>query len=100
MNKKILLPMWIGLAMAIGVLMGSKLSFSDSPEKIFATNSKKDKLNRLIDYIDYEYVDKVNTDSIVDVSVKRILENLETHAAYILGQGYAQSEDGLEGVFT
>src|SRR5690606_7854289 len=100
MNKKILLPMWIGLAMAIGVLMGSKLSFSDSPEKIFATNSKKDKLNRLIDYIDYEYVDKVNTDSIVDVTVNRILENLDPHSVYIPGKDYAHSADDMRGVFT
>lgn len=92
--------MWIGLAMAIGVLMGSKLSFSDSPEKIFATNSKKDKLNRLIDYIDYEYVDKVNTDSIVDVTVNRILENLDPHSVYIPGKDYAHSADDMRGVFT
>jgi len=51
---------------------------NDTPERLFTTNSKKDKLNRLIDYIDYEYVDDVNTDSIVDVTVNSILEKLDS----------------------
>ncbi|HCO84674.1 MAG TPA: peptidase S41, partial [Arenibacter sp.] len=50
-------PTIIALALAAGIFVGGKLNFNDSPEKLFTTNSKKDKLNRLIDYIDYEYVD-------------------------------------------
>ena len=59
MKKKYsyILPALLGLAVAIGIFIGGKLHFNDSPEKLFSTNSKKDKLNRLIDYIDYEYVD-------------------------------------------
>ena len=52
--QKKYLPLLLGVAIAAGVFIGSKLDFSDSNEKIFATNSKKDKLNRLIDYIYYE----------------------------------------------
>ena len=66
-------PTIIALAFAVGIFVGGKLNFNDSPEKLFTTNSKKDKLNRLIDYIDYEYVDDINTDSIVDVTVNNIL---------------------------
>src|SRR5690554_3770132 len=99
MERKTLLPLWIGLGLAIGVFVGSKLNFSDTTEKIFATNSKKDKLNRLIDYIDYEYVDKVNTDSIVDVTVNRILENLDPHSVYIPKSEYAHNADDMRGNF-
>src|SRR5690554_4258909 len=98
-KRKILLPLWIGLALAGGVFIGSKLNFSDTAEKIFATNSKKDKLNRLIDYIEYEYVDKVNTDSIVDVTVNGILENLDPHSVYIPKGQYAQAADDMRGAF-
>lgn len=94
------LPLWIGLALAAGVFVGSKLNFNDNTEKIFATNSKKDKLNRLIDYIDYEYVDNVNTDSIVDVTVNGILENLDPHSVYIPKSEYAQNADDMRGAFT
>lgn len=100
MNKaKKYLPLWMGLAVAAGVFMGSKLNFEDRNEKIFATNSKKDKLNRLIDYIDYEYVDEVNTDSIVDVTVNGILENLDPHSVYIPVDQYEDNADDMRGNF-
>ena len=59
-------PTIIAGALAIGIFVGGKLHFTDTPEKLFSNNSKKDKLNRLIDYIDYEYVDDIDTDSIVE----------------------------------
>ncbi|MDX1784295.1 MAG: PDZ domain-containing protein, partial [Aequorivita vladivostokensis] len=99
-NQKKYLPLWIGLALAAGVFIGSKLNFNDDTEKIFATSSKKDKLNRLIDYIDYEYVDKVNTDSIVDVTVNGILENLDPHSVYIPKSEYQHNADDMRGAFT
>ena len=97
--KRKYLPLILSVAVAFGVLMGSKLNFTDSNEKIFATNSKKDKLNRLIDYIDYEYVDKVNTDSIVDVTVNGILENLDPHSVYIPVDDYEENADDMRGNF-
>jgi carboxyl-terminal processing protease len=97
--QKKYLPLIIGVALAAGVFVGSKLNFNDSNEKIFATNSKKDKLNRLIDYIDYEYVDQVNTDSIVDVTVNGILENLDPHSVYIPVDQYQNNADDMRGNF-
>ncbi|MEM6687402.1 MAG: peptidase S41, partial [Bacteroidota bacterium] len=85
MNKKTqyLLPVIIATAVAAGVFIGGKLNFSASPEKLFSSNTSKDKLNRLIDYIDYEYIEDINVDSIVDVTVNNILENLDPHSVYI-----------------
>lgn len=101
MKKRIIyVPLWIGAALALGIFIGSKLNFNDTTEKIFATNSKKDKLNRLIDYIDYEYVDHVNTDSIVDVTVNGILENLDPHSVYIPKSEYEHNADDMRGNFT
>ncbi|RDK88315.1 S41 family peptidase [Marinirhabdus gelatinilytica] len=93
------LPLLFGIAIAMGVVIGSKLNFEDTTEKIFATNSKKDKLNRLIDYIDYEYVDQVNTDSIVDVTVNGILENLDPHSVYIPVDAYEKNAEDMRGNF-
>lgn len=98
--KKEYIPLLIGLAMAGGIFLGAKLNFNDSGEQLFATNSKKDKLNRLIDYIDYEYVDAVNTDSIVDVTVNEILDNLDPHSVYIPVSEYEDSADDMRGNFT
>ena len=97
--QKKYLPLLLGLAIATGIFLGSKLNFSDTSDKIFATNAKKDKLNRLIDYIDYEYVDHVNTDSIVDVTVNGILENLDPHSVYIPANQYQDNADDMRGNF-
>ncbi|MDX1461421.1 MAG: S41 family peptidase [Marinirhabdus sp.] len=97
--NKTYLPLLFGVVLAAGVFIGSKLNFNDTTEKIFATNSKKDKLNRLIDYIDYEYVDQVNTDSIVDVTVNGILENLDPHSVYIPASAYEENADDMRGNF-
>ncbi|MEX0997126.1 MAG: S41 family peptidase [Flavobacteriaceae bacterium] len=92
-------PLLIGVAIAAGIFIGSKLNFGDTTEKIFATNSKKDKLNRLIDYIDFEYVDRINTDSIVDVTVNSILKNLDPHSVYIPVSDYESVADDMRGKF-
>ncbi|MBC6997409.1 S41 family peptidase [Cytophaga sp. FL35] len=92
-------PTIIAAALALGIFMGGKLNFDDSPEKLFSTNSKKDKLNRLIDYIDYEYVDEINTDSIVDVTVNQILEKLDPHSVYIPKNQMEHVAENMKGDF-
>ena len=101
MNKKygFLWPTVLALALAIGIFIGGKLHFNDTPEKLFSTNSKKDKLNRLIDYIDYEYVDEIDTDSIVDVTVNNILDKLDPHSVYIPREQMAAIEENMKGDF-
>ncbi|RSK39711.1 S41 family peptidase [Mangrovimonas spongiae] len=97
-NKKYL-PLVIGIAVAAGIFIGGKLNFTDTSDRLFTSNSKKDKLNRLIDYIDYEYVDDVNTDSIVDVTVNGILDNLDPHSVYIPSEDMERVSDNMKGDF-
>ena len=92
-------PTIIALALAIGIFLGGKLNFNDTPEKLFTTNSKKDKLNRLIDFIDYEYVDDINTDSIVDVTVNNILDKLDPHSVYIPKNEMKTVSENMKGDF-
>lgn len=97
--QKKYLPLILGAAIAAGIFIGGKLSFTDSPDRLFSTNSKKDKLNRLIDYIEYDYVDDVNTDSIVDVTVNGILENLDPHSVYIPKEDMERVAEEMKGDF-
>ncbi|NAY91490.1 PDZ domain-containing protein [Muricauda sp. JGD-17] len=101
MEKKnsYLWPTLFALAVALGVFIGGKLHFNDTPERLFSTNSKKDKLNRLIDYIDYEYVDDVDTDSIVDVTVNNILGKLDPHSVYIPRSEMQEVSENMKGDF-
>ena len=98
-TKNKYIPLIIGAAIAGGVLIGGKLNFTDTSDNLFTTNSKKDKLNRLIDYIDYEYVDEVDTDSIVDVTVNGILDNLDPHSTYIPKEDLQRITENMKGDF-
>lgn len=89
--------MIIGAACAFGVYLGSVLDFSDTSPGLFSANSQKEKLARLIDYIEYEYVDEVNTDSIVDVAINEILSNLDPHSVYIPEEEYAFINQNMQG---
>lgn len=101
MNKttQYLLPVIIAAAVAVGVIIGGKLNFSASPEKLFSSNTSKDKLNKLIDYIDYEYVDDIDVDSIVDATVKNIMENLDPHSVYIPSEEEKRVAENMQGDF-
>ncbi|WBL22146.1 S41 family peptidase [Zunongwangia sp. HRR-M8] len=97
-NRKIYTPLLLGIACAIGVYMGGKINYSSS-DQLFSSNPKKEKLNRLIDYIDYEYVDDVNTDSIVDITVNNILKGLDPHSVYIPEREYDNVSQNMKGDF-
>ncbi|XCF06966.1 S41 family peptidase [Tamlana crocina] len=97
--QKKYMPLVLGVAIAAGIFIGGKLDFNDSRDKLFSTNSKKDKLNRLIDYIEYDYVDDINTDSIVDVTVNGILENLDPHSVYIPKEDMQRVAEEMKGDF-
>jgi len=97
-RNKIYTPLLLSIACALGIILGARLNF-DTTDQLFSSNPKKQKLNRLIDYIDYEYVDDVNTDSIVDVTVNKILENLDPHSVYIPKDEYAQVTENMKGDF-
>lgn len=99
-----IIPLLLGSALAIGIAIGYKLSrvgsgMGSKPSFSTDTNLNKAKLNRLIDYIEYEYVDKINTDSIVDQTVNGILNKLDPHSTYIPKRQLQQVNESMNGKF-
>jgi len=80
-SKEKYLPILLFSCIAFGIMIGGMLNFPST--KLSSKNASQAKLNRLINFIDNEYVDDVNTDSIVDLTVSSILENLDPHSIYI-----------------
>lgn len=95
---KIVLPLLLAVVFVAGILLGDLLNFQDDSYAGTPT-SKRQKLNKLINFIDKEYVDEVNTDSIVDLTVNSILESLDPHSAYISSQEYDYVQDNMRGDF-
>lgn len=84
--------------LALGIVLGGLLNFP-TPVGADSSNAHKTKLNRLIDFIDNEYVDAVNTDSIVDVAVSNILAQLDPHSVYIPRSEQEEVAQSMKGDF-
>jgi carboxyl-terminal processing protease len=80
--KIIYIPVLLSIACVIGVYIGAFFNFS-SPLSSARLYNQKQKLNTLIQLIDDRYVDEVNTDSIVDLTINEIIKDLDPHTAYL-----------------
>jgi carboxyl-terminal processing protease len=92
------LPILIFTTLALGIVLGTVLNIPMDRE-ILSSNNHKNKLNKLIDFIDSEYVDDVNTDSIVDLTVNNILDKLDPHSVYIARNEMEEVSQSMKGDF-
>ena len=98
--KKVFWPLIIAISVSLGVLLGGFLvSAGQRNGGISYMNSSTVKLNRLLEFIDKEYVDQVNTDSIVEVAVNSILEQLDPHSVYIDKRNLTGITESMQGSF-
>ena len=96
--NKTYIPLLVFSCIALGILLGGFINFP-SQKPFFAKNNYKTKLNKLIDFIDKEYVDEVKTDSIVDLTVNNILSNLDPHSTYLPKEIQTQEAENMKGDF-
>jgi carboxyl-terminal processing protease len=92
------LPIVIGATFALGIVIGSLMN-APVDDQLLAKNYSKTKLNKLIDFINNEYVDSVNTDSIVNLTVDNILSKLDPHSVYIPPSEQAEVAESMKGDF-
>jgi carboxyl-terminal processing protease len=92
------LPILIGATLALGILIGGWLNAVNG-NHFLVENSSKTKINKLIDFIDNEYVDNINTDSIVNITVDNILSHLDPHSVYISPSEQIQVAESMKGDF-
>ncbi len=96
-NKQNYFPIYLFATLAIGVVLGTMLNF---PVTNFSSaKNPTNKLNKLIHLIDTEYVDSVNTDSIVDLAVNDILAQLDPHSVYIAKEELEEVTQSMKGDF-
>ena len=96
--NKIYLPIIICATLSLGIVLGKYFNNSND-DFLAAKSSSKNKLNKLIDFIDNEYVDDVNTDSIVNITVDNILGQLDPHSVYVPPSEQAQVAENMKGNF-
>ncbi len=98
-NKNANTALWIGIALSIGILIGSSFDYKENGLGFLSSNQQENKIKRLIDYIQYDYVDDVDTDSLLDVSITNLLTNLDPHSVYIPKKDLQGIQENMEGHF-
>lgn len=99
-KNKIYIPLFLSIAIAIGIFIGSMLDYQQKKTVMFFNrNPQEAKIKRLIDFIQYDYVDKVDTDSLLDGTIRQILEKLDPHSVYIPANEHDLIAESMNGEF-
>ncbi len=99
MNKNNL-PIYLSIAVIFGILIGTFLIGKTNSNLSFAKNSSKElKIKRLLNYIEQDYVDTVDTDDLLDGAITQMLGKLDPHSVYIPKENLQQITEKLQGNF-
>jgi carboxyl-terminal processing protease len=100
MNKRLIyLPLAFALCIVAGIYWGLKLNYPSKPVSLMAANMREKKIKQLINYIEYEYVDEVNTDSLLDMTITDMLRRLDPHSTYISNENVQRANENIQGSF-
>ncbi len=96
-SKEKYLPLLLFSCIGLGILIGGMLNFPK--RSLSKQNASKAKIEKLIDFINEEYVDEVSSDSIIDLTVNSILANLDPHSVYIPPREQSSEAELMKGDF-
>ena len=100
MKKNSRTPLLLAISMVIGIALGTFTAtrFGESKLNIISTGSNK--INYLLQLIDYNYVDTVDVDSLVEAALPKIISELDPHSVYIPVKDVEASNEDLKGSFS
>jgi len=96
--KLIYIPILLSIACVVGIYIGALYNVS-TPFSSTELFSQKQKLNTLIQLIESKYVDEINTDSIVDLTINKIIKDLDPHTAYLPKAELDEENQSMNGGF-
>lgn len=95
------LPIILSLVLILGVWLGYFLNnrIRSAGSYSQSQNNTNEKINSLLDYIEYQYVDTINKKDLVEKTVTSLLQSLDPHSAYIPASDFSSVNEPLEGNF-
>ena len=99
-NKSILKkPFLILFILTIGIYLGKFLSNSSEYIQLNSSASEFPKLVELLSFLEYNYVDKLDLDSLQEDIITKTLESLDPHSTYIHVDDIQGITEGMQGNF-
>lgn len=92
-NSLVWLPLTISISVVVGILIGNQFS----NQRYISDNDRK--LNTILNLVAEDYVDTININDLIEMSIPEILSNLDPHTIYIPAKDLQAVNDELEGSF-
>jgi carboxyl-terminal processing protease len=93
--NKIYTPIILALVLVIGMSIGRHFL----ADNIYTINSNSSKLDRILQYIEDDYVDSLDYQQIQDKAIEEMISQLDPHSAYIVPEDFHAYTDPLVGNF-
>jgi carboxyl-terminal processing protease len=98
-KKIVFLPIVLGIAVAIGIMIGRYLPTERDYTQHSNIRARNDKLNSILNIIESNYVDSVNRNDLVETAIPAMLKKLDPHSVYIPAKELARANEPLQGNF-
>ncbi|MDO4511025.1 MAG: peptidase S41, partial [Bacteroidales bacterium] len=83
-------PLLVALALVVGIFIGSRFTSKK-------TIDLDRKVNNILGIVADEYVENVNMDSLVELTIPDILSQLDPHSSYFSAKDYEAANEELNG---
>lgn len=93
-NPIIWFPLVIATSIVLGIIIGDHIS-----TKKFITDKDR-KINTVLNLIESEYVDTLSIKDLVELTIPKIISNLDPHSYYIPSSDVKATDDELNGSFS
>ncbi|MCG1035186.1 S41 family peptidase [Polaribacter sargassicola] len=100
MKNKKNLPIYFSIAVVLGVIIGISLKGNTTNVLSLTKKSSQEmKIKRLINFIEKDYVDEIDTDSLLDGAITQMLGKLDPHSVYIPKENLQAVTENMQGNF-
>lgn len=93
------MPLIIAVSIVGGIIIGTFFANRYAGNRLNIINTSSNKLNDLLHIIDDQYVDTVDIANIVEISMPKILQELDPHSSYISAKDAKTANEDLKGSF-
>lgn len=94
------IPLFVGISVAFGIIIGSFFNIKNSG-KIYSPyqQTADNKLNAVLKYIESEYVDDVDVNEITEEIITNLLDKLDPHSSYLPKELQQAAQEKMDGNF-